>query len=117
MTHLLDGPAAGKRLMLKAAAGLLRVTINNKGDIDGLDQPGDAPRSDETIYVYELIAHHGTSHVQMAKPGGGRTGGWYPICDYRLYAEQPADEIMRNNRKWNEWRLPRTPEKYLPNQR
>lgn len=99
MTTFVDGPAHGKTLMLHRAALFLRVVVNAKGDIDGLDQPDDEPKKDELIFLYVITKQPGHMHINAR---GGR-GGFYPIAEYRYVAEQPADADMRTKAKWHTW--------------
>jgi hypothetical protein len=104
MTKLIDGPGAGKALMLRRVVTLLRVTVNEAGEIDALDQPEDAPKPEEEwIYVYVNTGQNGgTCHVRY---GGNKRhlSGFYAVAEYRLYDLQPPDVTMRDNAKWRAW--------------
>lgn len=100
MTNLIDGPAHGKRLMLRRCARFLRVVINSKGEIDALDQPTDTPAKDETIYAYEITEKPGHMHIRCGGKSKGASG-FYPIADYRYIPEQPSQIIME--RAWDTW--------------
>ncbi len=104
MTTFVDGPAKGKTLMLRRAVVFLRVTVNEAGEIDALDQPEDTPKpSEEWIYAYiNTGEREGNVHIRY---GGNKKhlSGFYPMAEYRLYSFQPPDEIMRDNAKWREW--------------
>jgi len=99
LTTFLDGPAEGKTLMLRSAVVFLRVT-EVKGDFDALDQPDDTPDPNETLYAYQIAAHHGNCHIRSGTKGAS---GFYAIASYRLCPEQPTDEIMRDNVAWRQW--------------
>ena len=102
MTKLIDGPAHGKRLMLRRAARFLRVVVADSGEIDALDQPTDKPKPSETCYAYEIVARPGNMHIRC----GGRSkgaSGFYPVADYK-YMEPPLEqEIMRDAKLWAAW--------------
>lgn len=98
MTSFLDGPAKGKRLMLKRIPRFLRVT-ESEGKWDALNEEGDTPRPDEKLHAYEFAIHHGNCHVNA---GRGR-GGFYAIVDYRHITVQPTDAEMRDNGRWGVW--------------
>lgn len=84
--------------MLKRSPRFLRVAI--KGfSVDALDQPEDTPHAAEKLFAYRTDGPTGSMHINM---GRGR-GGFYPMCSYRLCAEQPTDEQMRNSVKWRAW--------------
>lgn len=101
MTKFLDGPAAGKTLMLKCAPMLLRVTEAG-GNFDALDRHTDEPRFDEVLTLYRLKEQQGSCHVRY---GGNKKhiSGFYPMATYELHPEQPADAIMRDPKLWAEW--------------
>lgn len=106
MTQLLDGPAAGKVLMLKRAPLFLRVVISDKSEIDALDQLTDEPLANERIYAYKLAGDVTRVHVNR-----GRNGcGWYVGGPYRLVLEQPDDATMRDRARWREWTAARAAE-------
>lgn len=104
MTHFIDGPAMAKTLMLRRAVTLLRVTVNEHGEIDALDGPEDTAKPEEEwIYAYVNTGkREGSMHIRY----GGKQkhlSGFYPMAEYRLYDVQPPDEIMRDNNKWRAW--------------
>lgn len=100
MTTFTDGPAKGQTLMLKRAAKFLRVTQAD-GKFDALDQIGDTPKPEETLFAYVLTGEVGHCHLNM---GRGR-GGFYPIATYRLVPEQPSQATMRLQGAWEAWCL------------
>lgn len=101
MTKFLDGPAAGKTLMLKNSPVLLRVTEAN-GNFDALDRHTDEPRFDEVLTLYRLKEHTGNCHLRF---GGNKKhmSGFYPVSTYELHPEQPPEEVMRDPKLWAEW--------------
>jgi hypothetical protein len=105
MTTFVDGPAKGKNLMLKRACFFLRVVEKKtsllESEFDALDQPEDTPGPDEIIHVYQLTKNPGMCHLNIRK-GGKHAGGFYPISEYRLCAEQPGDAV-RDNSAWVKW--------------
>lgn len=98
MTSFLDGPAKGQVLGLKRSPYFLRVVQDAKGTWDALDQLHDRPSLDEKVYVYVLVESHGMVHLRMAKGSG-----FYSLAQYKLYPEQPADEVMRGYNRWPAW--------------
>ena len=106
MTRFEDGPAAGQTLMLKRVARFLRVTAviaPESGKVskwDALDQLGDSPRPDETLYAYEVFGEIGMAFVD-----GKNVHGCYPIANYRFVKEQPTQAIMMSTQGWHEWCL------------
>lgn len=95
MTTFIDGPAAGKTLLLKRSPRFLRVVESN-GIFDALDQPTDTPSPNETLYAYRLNADHGTVHINRGRHGSG----FYAMADYKLVALQPTDSVMRHGDTW-----------------
>jgi hypothetical protein len=101
-----DGPAAGQVLRLRRAPLFLRVTYDAGGDVwDGLDQLGDVPNSDEQIYVYERVGPTGVMMVDGTGPDGRRKGWQILTGEYRLYPQQPAEDVLRDNAAWQAWCL------------
>lgn len=100
VTRFQDGPAAGKTLMLKRAPIFPRVVVHSEtGEVDALDQVDDSPRPGETCHAYILTGRPGSCHINR---GGGR-GGFYPVSEYRLVAEQPGQNTMRDLVAWRAW--------------
>ena len=99
MTTFTDGPAKGQCLMLNRAAMFLRVVKTPDGKVDALDQPYDEPADKEELFAYTANERPRICHINA---GRGR-GGFFPIISYRLCAEQPSQEIMRNARAWGNW--------------
>ena len=99
MTKFIDGPAAGQVLMLHGQPRFLRVVCDKeRRNWDALDQAGDVPRPDETIYCYELSKSLGMSHVKM-----NRGGGFYPISEYSACLNPPTEAVMRDKNQWLGW--------------
>lgn len=98
MTSFVEGPAKGQHLMLKRAAQFIRV-VEEAGKWDALDQPEDTPKPTEKIYAYQVHGEVNTCHIRAS---GGR-GGFYPIANYRVVAEQPDDATMRHDGLWTAW--------------
>lgn len=108
MVKFLNGPAAGQVLMLKRAPDLLRVTCARYQDaqkapkFDALDQLGDEPRPEETLYAYRRTEAACTVHVRL----GGKAkhaSGFYAHANYELCTMQPTDEQMRDTEQWRTW--------------
>lgn len=80
MTTFLDGPAKGQTLILKRSPEILRVVLEPKTrKWDALDQPEDAPRPGEMVYIYVLKQHIG--RTILCRRGGG--GGVCQIAEYQ----------------------------------
>lgn len=112
MTRFLDGPAAGQTLMIKRSPIFLRVTRRKaplRGDgfsivFDALDAPDDTPAPDEELLCYRATSDKPSGNVHLRLSGKAKqASGFYPIGEYALYPEQPADEVMRDNARWREW--------------
>ena len=103
MIQFLDGPAAGVKLMLRRAPLMLRVVRSALGKWDGLDQPADEANAREQIFVYRMDGEPKGS-VHLSCRGANRAAsGFYPIADYKLWPEQPADEHVRTTKAWSAW--------------
>lgn len=98
MTKFVDGPAKDKVLALHRAAKFLRV-VQEGDQFDALDQPTDEPKPTEKLFAYRITENPGMCHINR---GRGK-GGFYAIATYRLVAEQPTDEQMRDAKQWSEW--------------
>lgn len=110
MTTFIDGPAAGRKLMLHRAVHFLRVVRNHKGEFDALDQLGDKPDALETIFAYVMHEYQGNCHIRAAKGAGG----FFPIVSYKLVEPQPSDAEMRTTKAWHAWALAHAPEGVKP---
>jgi len=84
--------------MIKRAPVFLRVTQQGE-KIDALDQLSDSPLPDEKLFAYRITGAPGHVHLNIR---GGR-GGFYPVGEYRLVANQPPDEVMRDVSAWALW--------------
>jgi hypothetical protein len=110
MLTFVDGPAAGKTIGLRRAPRFLRITrrrfllgMEDPGEeFDGLDQPGDIARHDESLYAYETKKLEGRAHMRFSGKAKSASG-IYDIAEYRFIEPQPADDIMRDNKKWIAW--------------
>ena len=101
MIRFLDGPANGSKLSLERAPMFLRVVIDQAGGIDALDQLYDTMREGETAHVYELAST--VQNVIACTRGHGCR--FMAIAEYRLYAKQPSQELLRDNKAWREWAM------------
>lgn len=97
MTHFLDGPAKGKRLMLQRAPMFLRVTECG-AEFDALDLWNDSARPEEKLHCYRLFENNGVAFVDGSKFRGRCT-----IASYRLFPDPPEDAVMRDNGAWTKW--------------
>lgn len=96
MTRFIDGPAAGKTLMLKRAPLFLRVTQRGD-DWDALDQLDDQPAADEEIHVYRLQGQPGSVHMNF----GRCRGGLFTTAEYAYFSPQPTDAELRTTAAWH----------------
>ena len=104
MTKFTNGPLAGKVLQLRRAPMLLRATHDVSADaFDALDQLDDKPKRSEEIYVYRKVEDNGMIHINARDKHGKHCGGFYPMATYVLHDPQPAQDVCRNNQKWQEW--------------
>lgn len=100
MICFLDGIAQGKHLNLARIPQFLRVVIDEKTrDVDALDQLDDQIREGEYAIVYELDPER-TSVIYCSRGCGCRHE---EHANYRQYATQPSQEILRDNERWAAW--------------
>ena len=99
MTRFKDGPAQGTILDLKRQPQLLRVVIDEMGNVDALDMFDDEARPTETIHLY----------VRMGEPRMmftcGRSGysDHRVIADYKHCAVNVNDATLRDTASWIKW--------------
>lgn len=92
-----------KRVTLELERAPLYLRVVTKGvQIDALDQLDDQAEPGEQIAVYKRGNTTGVVHVSRTVKRR-RVGSWYRTVDYEFLPEQPADEVMRDNVKWQEW--------------
>ncbi len=104
MSYFHDGPHGGKHLSLQRAPFLLRVVVDQAGNLDALDQLADTPRPGETITVYRRISDPMTVHIDGKDPKTGRRWGrWEQSANYRLAKVQPDDLEARDSARWRTW--------------
>ena len=102
MIEFIDGPAAGQALNLRRAPLYLRVVVSRAGVWDALDMPEDAPKPREAVHVYRRVGD--VSRVHLLGQIGGRKQGWWMVsAKYEFCAEQPADDVARDNARWAAW--------------
>jgi hypothetical protein len=99
MLAFLDGPAADQTLMCRRAPKFLRVVFNGKA-WDALDQLSDEPKPTERLHCYLRVRAAGACHIRMSPR---KNSGWYAMADYRHYAPQPPDDVMRSTARWRGW--------------
>lgn len=99
MTRFVDGPAAGKTLLLKRAPLFLRAVQTASGEWDALDQLDDEPQAGEHIYVYQRSGPPLRAHINF----GRRGCGFFEGGEYRLAAAQPPDDVLRDRVSWRAW--------------
>lgn len=97
MMTLCDGPAQGV-YAVKRAPLYLRAVVDGEAK-DVLDQPDDAPRDGEAVYVYRRMGRAGRVHVNL---GRRRGTGFYAIADYE-YLPGVDGEALRDNERWQAW--------------
>lgn len=104
MTNFLDGPAEGHALMLKRRPIALRVVVSSGGEVDALDQPEDRPEDNEVCHLYILAKEGAAAFIDGRDPKTGkRWGGRYMGGDYRLFPDQPEQDVMRRRCDFVEW--------------
>lgn len=102
MTHFVDGPAAGTRLLLGRAPLFLRAVRDRNGKWDALDQLSDEPKIDEEIVVYRLKGQPCRIHAQLTI-NGRRVCQWYEGGNYEVVANQPPDDVLRETAAYRTW--------------
>lgn len=104
MVSCADGPARGERLRIKRAPILLRVVHSHARGWDALDEIGDTPTPDETIYVYVLQGEPSVCFVDGRDPKTGRRcGEMRRVGTYAVAAEQPDGSTLRDTAAWRSW--------------
>lgn len=106
MIRFLNGPAQGSSLSLQRVPYFLRVVIDPAGQVDALDQLEDTVRDGETAHVYHKVGD--TGRVILCSRGKGCRSEW--TAEYRLYAEQPSQDVLRDNVAWHTWAMERAEE-------
>lgn len=101
MSRILDGPVGPVTLANGRAPIFLRVTIDDDGTVDVLDQLEDTPKATERIHVYEQVpgTHHGVALVMMARP---RRCVSMADGDYR-HRPDVDGETVRETDAWRAW--------------
>lgn len=103
MTKFLNGPAAGKLLVLRFAPDFLRVTRRSDGEFDALDSPSDVAEDGETIFVYAKASQDSSGFLDYTDKRGRRQGVQFTGATYRYLEAQPEDAVARDNGKWEAW--------------
>ena len=106
MIKIIDGIAGGAELQLRRAPTLLRVVIDDEGNVDALDQLDDTPKPDELIIVYITKTHPSYCHIKSQKK---ELNGFWAIATYRVFEHQPDDEVLRDNKQWRAWAVAHAP--------
>lgn len=101
MTRFLDGPAQGHMLSLARSPMFLRVVINDRGEVDALDQRDDAVAANETAYVYRLDEEYGVGFACTRGKGCKRIA----MAAYSLHVTQPNQDVLRDNQTWQAWAM------------
>lgn len=100
MAAFVDGPAEGLRLSLRRCPMYLRLVLDRStGGWDALDQPDDAPRESEDVYVYEILPH--TWSQVFVRPGGRYESGSYRHRDD--VDVQGGRASLREAEQWRDW--------------
>lgn len=101
MTRMIDGPAGPTTLVNGRAPRFLRVTIDQQGAVDCLDQLEDTARDTEQIYIYELVpgTNTGVALVRMARPA---TCVSMAMGDYTHRADVDGEQL-RDTEAWRTW--------------
>lgn len=103
MIRFLDGPAAGRSLMLRRAPLYLRAVwdaVNQKWD--ALDQLTDLPAPGEMIVVYRRTGEPSAAFIDWTEKGR-RRGGCFAVAEYALVSDQPDDATTRLTKSWRKW--------------
>lgn len=100
MVKIIDGPAAGARMLLKRAPKYLRIVIDQENKVDALDQKDDEPSANERVYAYIMI--EGT-YFSGFVCGSTIASGFFVSAEYSICKEQPDDSTLRNLSKWEKW--------------
>lgn len=107
MLRFIDGPADGVTMQCQRAPIYLRVVCScpDFGALswDALDQLGDQAAPGETIHVYRRVGEAGWLHYDGRDKHGRRFGRTIATGEYRYLAEQPSDEVVRDNALWQRW--------------
>lgn len=104
VTRFTDGPARGRWLTLARAPQFLRVTRDARtGKFDALDQLADEPLSSEEVWVYVSEGEAASVHIDYRDADGRRRGRTERLHEYRLCADQPDEETLRDTQKWRAW--------------
>ena len=105
MSHFKDGPAAGKTLSLSNAPPLLRVVIDERGNVDALDGSGDSPRPGETVHVYRRVGDVTTGFIDGRDPKTGkRFGRRFASAEYVHFTEHVfSREELADRELWDRW--------------
>jgi hypothetical protein len=103
VTTFKDGPAEGLKLLLRRAPIFIRAVVDEGGEMDVLDDPGDATRPGEVPYTYRRLNKPFTFFVSERGPRGNRTGGQFVGADYALHEIQPDRGTMTDNARWQKW--------------
>lgn len=98
--RLCYGPAAGTYVAARAPA-FVRAVVDEGGKRDVLDQLDDAPRQDERVYVYELIAGTGSGTAIVCGRGFSID---MALGDYRHRADVDGEQL-RETEAWRAWCL------------
>lgn len=95
-----NGPAAGVQLELRRSPFFLRVVRSKTGAWDALDQPDDAPKPGEAIYVYVLDKKPFGGFVRSSRK---ELGGRFMHATYTWHRLPADDAALRDNAKWRRW--------------
>lgn len=96
----LDGPIAGRELLLHRAPRFLRIVVSPGGVVDALDQLDDVAKPRETIHVYRLASRVVSAHLNFGSIARGT--GFYQLADYR-YVPEVDGETVRDTAAWRAW--------------
>lgn len=104
MVRFLDGPAKAIVLELRRSPVYLRVTrksVAGRFVWDALDQLGDTPEENETLFAYRRVADSGWAHAFMSDRRDG--GGFIRRSTYCVCDPQPDQDTMRDTQRWRAW--------------
>lgn len=97
------------QLQLKRTPKYLRFTCHGcktpTRSWDALDQEDDTAADGEYLFA-AVLENRGSLHIDKTV-NGRRVAEWHGTAHYVPIAEQPTQELMRDNAKWRAWCMQR----------
>lgn len=103
MLTFTDGAASGSSFLSHRAPQLLRIVINEAGDIDALTDVSDEPKPGEVCHAYERCRTNPMVQIDRSARHPPPVTGKFPSTIYRSVTPQPGQDVMKDNAKWREW--------------